>query len=382
MTIGTVTLLRLAGFGIWALSGLPMSVTLAQNPTLLGATSYRLWLACFLVFGAAFGLTGWKVRTSQPRWVAITSLLIQTSAALAMIRLVCSGQEGSLLVIVAAQLGWLLTLPVALGWILAQAAAMCVILGLTMPSQLTLALTTIYLGFQALAFLSCFLTAREATARVDLIQTNRELRATRELLANTSRLAERERLSRELHDTLGHHLTALSLTLEAARHLTSEDRTREQVQRAQSVTSLILRDVRGVVSALRGEDPIGLANALRVLVDAVPEPRIHLQIADDLPISDPLRAQTVLRCVQEIITNSVRHAHAANLWIELSRSDSGLRITARDDGRGAKEVRPGHGLIGMRERVEAMGGQLDIQSEAARGFQINAWIPLSGGVSA
>lgn len=214
-----------------------------------------------------------------------------------MIRLVCSGQEGSLLVIVAAQLGWLLPLPVALGWILAQATAMCAILGLTMSSKLTLALMTIYLGFQVLAFLSCFLTAREATARTDLVQTNRELRATQELFANTSRLAERERLSRELHDTLGHHLTALSLNLEAARHLASDDPTGEQVQRAQSVTGLLLRDVRGVVSALRGEDPIGLADALRILVDAVPEPRIHLQLAEDLPISDPVRAQTVLQCV-------------------------------------------------------------------------------------
>ncbi len=382
MTIETVRLLRLAGFGLWALSGLPMCLTLVQDLGLLELPSYRLWLACFVVFGVAFALTGWRTPPQRRRWVHIASLLVQTSAALTMIRLVCSGQEGSLLVIVAAQLGWLLPLPVALGWILAQATAMCAILGLTMSSQLTLALMTIYLGYQVLAFLSCFLTAREASARADVVQTNRELRATRELLANTSRLAERERLSRELHDTLGHHLTALSLNLEAARHLAGDERTREQVERAQAVTSLLLRDVRGVVSALRGEDPIGLADALRILVDAVPQPRIHLHVPDDLPVTDPLRAQTLLRCVQEIITNAVRHAHAANLWIELSRSDSGLTITARDDGRGAKEIRPGHGLLGMRERLEAVGGRLDIQSEATRGFAITAWMPLSEGAPA
>lgn len=382
MAIDTPKLLRLAGFGMWALSGLPLAVTLAHDPALLGVTSYRLWLGLFIVFGAAFGLTGWRTRPSQPRWIPIASLVVQTAAALAMIRLVCSGLEGSLLVIVASQLGWLLPLPIALGWVLAQAAAMCVMLGFSQPGRLTLALMTIYLGFQILAFLSCFLTAREAGARADLAQSNRELRATHELLANTSRLAERERLSRELHDTLGHHLTALSLNLEAARHLASDDRTREQVERAQSVTGLLLKDVRGVVSALRGEDPIGLADALRVLVDAVPAPRIHLQVADDLPVSDPLRAQTVLRCVQEIVTNTMRHAHATNLWIALSRSDSGLTISARDDGRGVKEVRPGHGLIGMRERLESVGGRLEIHSEPARGFEINAWIPLAGGATA
>jgi signal transduction histidine kinase len=248
MAVDTVTLLRLTGFGLWGLSGAPMSVTLASDPALLGMASYRLWLICFIVFGVAFAVTGWRSRSSHSRWIQIGSLAVQTSAALVMIRLVCSGQEGSLLVIVAAQLGWLLPLPIALGWILAQATAMCVILAWTMPRQLTVALMTIYLGFQVLAFLSCFLTARESTARAELTETNRELRATRELLANTSRLAERERLSRELHDTLGHHLTALSLNLEAARHMAACDRTREQVERAQAVTSLLLRDVRGVVS--------------------------------------------------------------------------------------------------------------------------------------
>jgi hypothetical protein len=99
MTIETVRLLRLAGFGLSALSGVPMSVALTQNPTLPGASSYQLWLACFVVFGAAFGLTGWRTPPSQRRWIHIASLVIQTSAALTMIRLVCSGQEGSLLVI-------------------------------------------------------------------------------------------------------------------------------------------------------------------------------------------------------------------------------------------------------------------------------------------
>jgi signal transduction histidine kinase len=113
-------------------------------------------------------------------------------------------------------------------------------------------------GFQVLALFSCFLAASEASARADLARANSELRATGELLANTSRLAERERISRELHDTLGHHLTALSLNLEAASHLAA-DNALAQIQRAQSVTKLLLSDVRGVVSALRGEDPIGWA---------------------------------------------------------------------------------------------------------------------------
>jgi signal transduction histidine kinase len=198
------------------------------------------------------------------------------------------------------------------------------------------------------------------------------------LLANASRLAERERISRELHDTLGHHLTALSLNLEAASHMAG-DTTLTQVRRAQVVTKMLLADVRGAVIALRGEDAIGLTEALKTLVDAVPQPRVHLAIPDDLVIADPLRAHTVLRCVQEIVTNTIRHAHAGNLWIDLVQSDGQIQLLARDDGRGAKDVCPGLGLTGMRERLELVGGRLEIRSQAAQGFHVTASIPLPGG---
>ncbi len=130
---------------------------------------------------------------------------------------------------------------------------------------------------------------------------------------------------------------------------------------------------------MRGEDPIGLSQALRALVAGITAPQIHLLIADDLVVDDPMRAHTVLRCVQEIITNAIRHAAADNLWIELARTDSGIAIQARDDGRGSKEVQPGHGLIGMRERLEQVGGRLEIETQPAKGFRLTAWMPLSGG---
>lgn len=258
---------------------------------------YFVWLVCFGVFGAAFSLTGWREPAGRTGLRQAVSLVLQTTTALAMILLVCSGQEGALLVIVAAQVGWVLPLSQALMWVALQATLMCAMLAFSWSGTVTLKLMATYLGFQVLALVSCFLTAREATARAALVRANRELEATRELLANTSRLAERERISRELHDTLGHHLTALSLNLEAASHLSS-GRTLTQVRHAQGVTKRLLTDVRGAVSALRGEDSIGLTEALRTLVEAVPQPRVHLDIPADLTICDPLCAQTVLRCVQ------------------------------------------------------------------------------------
>src|SRR5258708_33879340 len=131
----------------------------------------------------------------------------------------------------------------------------------------------------------------------------------------------------------------------------ARDNALVQIQRAQSVTKLLLFDLRDVVSALRGQDPIRLAQALRTLVAGVPAPQIYLVMADDLAIDDPMRAHAVLRCVQEIITNVIRHAAAGHLWIELARTDGGIAIRAKDDGRGAREVRLGHGFTGMGERL-------------------------------
>jgi len=171
--------------------------------------------------------------------------------------------KGALLVLGAAQLGWFMSLRRALLWVAIQAVLMGAILALVWPQA---------------ALFSCFLAASEASAR------------------STSRMAQRERISRELHDTLGHHLTALSLNLEAANHMAQDDAL-VQIQRAQSVTKLLLSDVRDVVSALRGQDPIGLAQALRTLVAGVPAPQIHLLMADNLAIDDPMRAHAVLRYV-------------------------------------------------------------------------------------
>jgi signal transduction histidine kinase len=373
-------LLRCAGFLIWFLAGLPLFVRLVQVPELLQHSRYLCWLTCYFVFGATFGLTRWDGGSPRGRRLQLALLAVQAITALVMIVLVCSGHEGALLVLVAAQLGWFMSLRRALLWVAVQAALMGGILAVGWPLRTSLSLMSTYVGFQVLALFSCFLAASEASARSGLARANSELRATGELLANTSRLAERERISRELHDTLGHHLSALSLNLEAASHL-AQDKALVQIQRAQAVTKLLLSDVRSVVTVLRGEDPIGLAQALRTLVGGVPTPQIHLLIAEDLAIDDPMRAHTVLRCVQEIITNAVRHAAAANLWIELARTDSGIAIRARDDGRGAKEVRPGHGLTGMRERLDQVGGTLEIETQPAKGFRIHASIPLPGGVA-
>jgi hypothetical protein len=94
---------------------------------------YQLWLACFFIFGATFGLTPWNEGSARPRRIQLALLAVQAVTALVMLVLVCSGHEGALLVLVAAQLGWFMSLRRALLWVVIQAVLMGAILALGWP---------------------------------------------------------------------------------------------------------------------------------------------------------------------------------------------------------------------------------------------------------
>lgn len=207
----------------------------------------------------------------------------------------------------------------------------------------------------------------------ELARVNAELRATQQLLAESSRLAERLHISRELHDSMGHHLAALSLNLELA-SLRAERGVVEPVREAHAVAKLLLADVRNMVSALREDRALDLRHALETLVAGASEPRIHLALPSDLAVVDPSQAHAAFRCVQESITNAIRHAAARNLWIDVVNDGHGLEVRIRDDGRGAASVAPGNGLEGMRERLEEIGGRLTIESAPGEGFRLRAWL--------
>jgi len=229
-------------------------------------------------------------------------------------------------------------------------------------------------------FVTALVAKQQAQARDEQGRLNSELRATRLLLAESARVNERTRISRELHDLLGHHLTALSLNLEVAGHL-SEGRAKEHVQQAHTLARLLLTDVREAVSQLREGGSIDLAVALRPLAENVPSLDIHMDIQAPLTMDDPERAHVLLRCTQEIITNAVRHAGARNLWIAASRTDGCITMSARDDGRGTDQLVAGHGLRGMRERLQQHGGDLKIETRPQAGFSLELTLPASASIT-
>ncbi|HEY6064580.1 MAG TPA: sensor histidine kinase [Thermoanaerobaculia bacterium] len=370
-------LLRTGGFAVWVAVGLPVLVFSAIGLSRQReATPILAWVAAYLLFGLAFGLATSRRRLESNPSGVLLLLAGQTAAVLALVALPpCFGLEGALLVLVALVLGGVLPRRAAFAWILAQSAGLLAVVWLHWDWHWAVVLTFAYLPFQLIAAEATRLLAEETAARESLAAANVELRGTRELLARTSRDAERARIAREVHDLLGHNLTALSLNLEIASQLTDGD-ARARVETAQSVTKLLLGDLRATVGALRQSDDVDLPVALRNLAEGSPRPRIHVDFDSGLEVADREVGEVVLRCAQEIVTNAMRHARAENLWLGVRRNDGAIEIHARDDGCGAAAVRSGHGLAGMRERFEQRGGTVSIETAPGRGFEITAVLPL------
>ena len=357
-------LIAVVGFVAWLLVGIPAIVRHAGAPPV----DLR-WVAAFAVLTASLAAS---VRRSH-----VLLLLAQSAAALALVVLRCNGYEGILLAVVAMQLGTRLDRRTGIAWILVQTAVLTAATAMQFSPRAAFLLAPPYLGFQLVAFFTFDFMAREVAARSELAEANRELCAMQDVLADSSRMSERLRIAHELHDALGHRLTTLTLNLEAALQRT-QGVARASVETAQSLARELLADVRAIVAGSPSADGVQLEHALETLVSAVPQPRVHLQVAGGLRIADPEKAHVLLRCVQEIVTNAVRHSAAENLWIVVQCEAGAVRIVAHDDGRGSVE-RDGFGLRGMRERLERGGGALRITSQPGQGFGLTAILPLRHG---
>jgi len=324
-----------------------------------------LWFVCMFVFVAGFVLATYRECPPVPRRLLNA---LQTLAALGAMAVVPHHlkMEPVLLVIVAGELGGLDFLP-AFAWIGAQTAALAVIAG-----QFDSVIVS-FAAFELFAYFAVRIAHREALARQALAEANAELKVTSGLLDLSSRTEERLRIARDLHDLLGHHLTALSLNLEVASHLAGGE-AKASVEKSQAITKELLADVRAVVSRLREDEPVDLATALNALRDVIATPSLHIDL-ENVAVSDPAVAQVVLRAVQEIVTNAVRHSGARNLWLRLSSSDHTLDVDARDDGAGTDTIEFGNGLRGIRERVEQVNGSLEVSSLRGHGFSVHITLP-------
>ncbi|MEA3335218.1 MAG: sensor histidine kinase [Chloroflexota bacterium] len=221
--------------------------------------------------------------------------------------------------------------------------------------------------------------AREESQRLldELQVAHRQLQS---LAAQAEELAvseERNRLAREMHDTLGHRLTVAAVQLQAVERLipTDADRSvkmtgtvREQIRQA-------LTELRRTVATLRAplETDLALLPALRRLAeefDNASNTTVHLMLPNELPDLPPAHRLALYRAAQEGLTNVQKHADARDVWLQLDQRDSTLTLTVRDNGVGLmanNEKYPAFGLRGLQERAALVGGDLDIEAQASGG---------------
>lgn len=367
--------LRLAGVLTWLSTGVPsIAEWISGRREISGGTP---WLGFWLAFGVIYSIaSATRFGSKPPRHYSALAAALSV-AALGALWFRPTPFMPVLLVIVAGGLAHLTSLALATGWVAAQSAVLgAIVMHIGWPPSQALPITVAYFAFQLFALYAGHLARSEARARQELAIVNAELLATAELLTATSRTTERLRLARDLHDLLGHHLTALNVNLEVAAHLT-DGKARDHVEHAQSLGKLLLSDVRAVVSDLRDDGTIDLRSILPRIVEPIPAPRIELSFDGDLRLSDPARAQAVLRAVQEIVTNSIRHSGATSLRLQIRADGGHIELQAEDNGRGVDEIRPGHGLCGLRERAEELGGTVKLSSARGRGFQVTLRIPTT-----
>jgi signal transduction histidine kinase len=222
---------------------------------------------------------------------------------------------------------------------------------------------------------------------VGVAQREREARQRTEALsAEVAQLAaanERNRMAREIHDTLGHYLTVIHVQLEAARAVigTDGDRGMLAVTRAQALAKDGLTAVRQSVKALREDASVeGVAEQIAALVDSVRDERFSATFKTSgkpRPVSAAV-ALALHRSTLEALTNVRRHADAANVEIELAfRDDGRLQLRVHDDGKGAVDgnVGAGFGLKGIRERAEQLKGSANYRTAPSEGFTLYVELP-------
>jgi signal transduction histidine kinase len=360
-----------AALGLWLAYGWPVLTQYLVGGVIRGTPVSPLWFVPFTVMGvtvlAAMVL---KLRESL-HWAL---LCVQLAAVVAMTAIVPWAGMSSFLVVIAWQVGMSATPVKALSWFAVQNLAIIGTLAQALNPDLCWVLTK-SAALQLLFVFTAQALRREAETSRALAQTNKELRSAQAIIASTVRDAERLRISRELHDAWGHELTALGLQLEIASHVTEHARAKDHVMKAKGLARGLLGKVRDVVSTLREAERDDLQDALEALAQSVPTPVIHVEIAAGVRV-DPDQAHALVRCAQEAVTNAVRHAEASNLWLQVTSDDEGVRLVARNDGSARPTASsPGSGLLGMRERVEDLGGKLAVRAGAGSGFTVDAWLP-------
>jgi signal transduction histidine kinase len=346
------------------------------------------WEAVVLVaVGAAYivvGTYGFAVcRRSRSLLARVSYFVIQLLLAVTLILLRGSTGELSLILLpLAGQSALLLPLP--------GMVPVCFLIYVTLVTPLiirsrwvdAIAIALIY--GTGIVFVVVFtrVAASEREARTALAEANQLLRDHAVQVEELATTKERNRLAREIHDSLGHYLTVVNVQIGAAQAILELDRQRalDHLSNAQALTQEGLAEVRHSVAALR-TSPIEsrpLPEALAKLTEqwSAAGLRASFVVAGTIRPLTPQANLTLYRAAQEALTNVGKHAHASSVELHLDYGDERLiRLRIKDDGLGSANSEGGFGLLGVRERVQLLNGAVHVRADAGEGFSLEVELP-------
>lgn len=239
----------------------------------------------------------------------------------------------------------------------------------------------LYGSFHLFAVLVQSASRDAEAAKEELEKKHQQLLATQQLLQAASRQSERTRIARNLHDLVGHHLTALTIQLQVASHLAAGE-AKVQVDKCHQLAKLLLSDVREAVSTMRQYADMSLYDAISSLTRLLPEQlKVTLQIPADIMLHDLQQAQHLLCIVQEALSNSLKHSGASAVHITACITQGQLQVIIDDNGTLAEHWQPGNGITGMQERLVECGGSLQL-GRAQHAMQLTLTLPYMEGDNA
>lgn len=222
------------------------------------------------------------------------------------------------------------------------------------------------------------------TKTLQLEDSNRKLHETMEALEEVTALKERNRIAREIHDTVGHTLTTVLIEIEAGKRMIKKgiETGFEKLDLAQEQVRKGINDIRSSVRMLQvGNEVMNFIPSLRSLVQ---ETEMHTGVSikclfSPLPELDPELEKLLYRALQEGLTNGIRHGQSTVFTCTIRYEDGGISFSLRDNGAGSDEIVLGFGLTAMKEKVEKRGGSFGVQSQKGKGFCLGINIPVKEG---
>lgn len=355
----------------WLMAGLfnLAYLLMLTEPTAAAQRSLLITVGAAFVALGVFGFA--PVARAASGWVSFAYLAVQFFLGALLANAGGTGIGSTLLMLLLVSQGTrLLPLP----WALLLCALLPVLhLGMDWAEWLRTGVGLVVAG--VFVVLITRVAATEQRRREEQEQLAQQLRAFAQQSEELAIARERNRLARDIHDGLGHHLTVLHIQLQAARAVLRADPDKAELalSTAASVTRDALADVRHSVSALRVMNGT-LLDALAALAHDA-DPRVHFQL---LGAPRPLPAaveHALYRAAQEGLTNARKYACARRVELTLTYHASHVNLQIADDGVGAEGVNGGHGLPGLRERFAPLGGEVRIQTAPGQGFSLLVGVP-------